>query len=250
VTPEELAPLMFAAADKPLGRYGWAGRGTWERAGADVREAWLAAASAAIEALAAAPGSGQATAAHDPRSCPGCQRMVKNGGHRIIDLLGHAGYEAFRQHATSPPWADVREAWAQAANAITAEWSDQDDDLRALVAEILDELDLWELLVEDDKREEWRARAGLGGTGRDGARWQDGEYPPVPVPAAAWVTYDELAAAIGRCMPRIRSDIERADGWIAAHVEDPRDYAWSLLQQCAGWDPDAEPPPAGPGGDR
>lgn len=68
-----------------------------------------------------------------------------------------------------------------------------------------------------------------------------GDYPPVPVPAAAWVTFDELAAAVGRSMPRVHS-IERADGWAAARVEDPREFAWGLLQQCAGWDPDAEPP--------
>lgn len=78
----------------------------------------------------------------------------------------------------------------------------------------------------------------------DGADQEDGEYPPVPVPAAAWVTLDDLADAISRCMPRIRPDIERADGWIAARIADPRDFAWSLLQQCAGWDPDAEMPGA------
>ena len=33
--------------------------------------------------------------------------------------------------------------------------------LQGLAAEILAELDQWELLVEDDKREEWRQRAGL-----------------------------------------------------------------------------------------
>jgi hypothetical protein len=79
--------------------------------------------------------------------------------------------------------------------------------------------------------------------GAAGGREADGEYPPVPVPAAAWVTLDDLAAAIGRSMPRVHS-IERADGWAAARVEDPREFAWRLLQQCAGWDPDAEPPAA------
>jgi hypothetical protein len=84
------------------------------------------------------------------------------------------------------------------------------------------------------------ALAAPGGSGQEA----DGEYPPVPDPPAAWVTLDDLADSVRRCMPRIRSDIERADGWMAAHVEDPRDYAWGLLQQCAGWDPDAEPPGA------
>jgi hypothetical protein len=51
-----------------------------------------------------------------------------------------------------------------------AEACQQRDDLRALVAEILQELDQWELLVEDDKREEWRARAGLGASEQEGSQ--------------------------------------------------------------------------------
>ena len=30
--------------------------------------------------------------AHDQRTCGECQSMIAHGGHRIIDLLGHAGY--------------------------------------------------------------------------------------------------------------------------------------------------------------
>jgi hypothetical protein len=63
---------------------------------------------------------------HDQRTCPECQAMIKRGGHRIIDLLGHAGYEAYR--AAQPrlftaAWSDSREAWAQAAVAIGGEWT-------------------------------------------------------------------------------------------------------------------------------
>jgi hypothetical protein len=63
--------------------------------------------------------------------CPACQRMIAAGGHRIIDLLGHAGYGAFceRWGQPVPPWGEIREAWAAAANAITALWSDSHDGL-------------------------------------------------------------------------------------------------------------------------
>jgi hypothetical protein len=57
--------------------------------------------------------------------------MIAAGGHRIIDLLGHAGYDAFceRWAQPVPPWGESREAWAAAANAITAAWDDSHDGL-------------------------------------------------------------------------------------------------------------------------
>jgi len=48
--------------------------------------------------------------------------MIARGGHRIIDLLGHAGYWAYAQHHEAPPWSQVHQAWAQAASTITSAW--------------------------------------------------------------------------------------------------------------------------------
>lgn len=55
MTPEGLAPLLYEAADKPLRDHGWQNRASLEQAGADVRDAWLAAAREAIARL----GGGQ-----------------------------------------------------------------------------------------------------------------------------------------------------------------------------------------------
>ncbi len=74
---------------------------------------------------APAPGSTPAQAAfppHDQSTCGECQSMIARGGHRIIDLLGHAGYWAYAQHHEAPPWSQVHQAWAQAASTITSAW--------------------------------------------------------------------------------------------------------------------------------
>lgn len=65
-------------------------------------------------------------AGHDQGTCGECQAMIRRGSHRIIDLLGHAGYWAYAQHHEAPPWSQVREAWAQASLALTGDWSPQD----------------------------------------------------------------------------------------------------------------------------
>jgi hypothetical protein len=64
---------------------------------------------------------------------------------------------------------------------------------------------------------EWACLRGLADTAEAGVPEGAGadadgdKYAPVSFPPAAWVTFDELAAAVGRCMPRIRSDLDEID---------------------------------------
>lgn len=48
--------------------------------------------------------------------------MIAHGGHRIMDLMGHAAYTAYAAHHEVLPWPRVREAFAQAALAAAGGW--------------------------------------------------------------------------------------------------------------------------------